>query len=335
MGTMSLGPTIALFLGSLVLAAISGAVLSHRLDQVGRHLGMSEGLLGLVTALGADSPEIATAVTALVSGKHDLGNGVIFGSNIFNLAALFGLGAMVAGQIVCRRATLLLQAGVAIAVTAVLAWQKITGGSPLVTGLLLTVIMVPYVAVSAVRPSQLDQRFFPGLATRWLQAAVRDAQVDSGDERFPAPPSWADKLAILPLLAMVVLSSIALVRSATALGTVAGVSDAVLGTLVLATLTGIPNAVAAVRLAVQGRGAAVVSETFNSNSLNLIAGAYLPTLFLTVGQMSGSGRMALWWLLGGTVLAAMLFLWRAKLTRWGGGLLLLGYAAFAALVAVG
>ena len=95
---MSIGTAITLFLGCLVLSAISSAVLSHRLDQVGTHLGLSEGLLGLVTALGADSPEIATAVTALAGAQHDLGSGVIFGSNVFNLAGLFGLGALVAGR---------------------------------------------------------------------------------------------------------------------------------------------------------------------------------------------------------------------------------------------
>lgn len=298
------------------MATISSAVLSHRLDQVGTNLGLSEGLLGLMTALGADSPEIATAVTALVSGQHDLGSGVVFGSNVFNLAALFGLGVLIAGRVACRRETLLLNAGVAIAVTAVVVWQKLTD-------------------VSAIKLSRLRHPLMPGLATRWLQAAIRDAQVDSGDERFPTPPSLADKLAIVPLLGMVVVSSIGMERAATVLGSASGLSDAVLGTLVLATLTGIPNAVAAIRLAVQGRGAAVVSEAFNSNSLNLIAGAYLPTLFVTAGPMSGAGRMVLWWLLGGTLLATILLVRRAALSRWEGRLLVVGYIVFAGLVAAG
>ena len=332
---MSVGSAISLFVGCLVLATISSAVLSHRLDQVGTNLGLSEGLLGLVTALGADSPEIATAVTAMVNGQHDLGTGVIFGSNVFNLAALFGLGALVAGSIACGREALLLNAGVAVAVTAVLAWQKLTGGSPLIAGALLAVVMLPYVGISAMDPSQLGHPLMPGRMTRWLREAVGDAQVDSGDERFPTTPSWADRLAIVPLLGMVVASSIGMVRAATVLGATFGLSDVVLGTLVLATLTGVPNAVAAIRLAVQGRGAAVVSETFNSNSLNLIVGAWVPTLFVTAAPMSGVGRVVLWWLLGGTVLATILFLRGAALTRWGGGLLVVGYAVFAGSVAFG
>jgi hypothetical protein len=43
----------------------------------------------------------------------------------------------------------------------------------------------------------------------------------------------------------------------------------------------------------------------------------------------------LWWLMGGTVLATILFLRRAALTRWGGGLLVVLYVAFAGSVALG
>ena len=235
---MSVGFAVCLFSGSLLLALIASAGLSKRLDQVGTRLGVSEGLLGLITALGADSPEIATAVTALVSGNHDLGRGVIFGSNIFNLAALFGFSTLVAGQVVCGRGTLFLNAGVSILVTAVVAWQTVTTGSPLVSGVLLAVIMVPYMIVSALKTSQLLSIAALSPAIRGLYEALRDASVGSGDERVPEPSSGIDVLAIVPILAMVVASSIGMVRAATVLAPQVGVSEAVLGTLVLAATDG-------------------------------------------------------------------------------------------------
>ncbi|MFZ2064648.1 MAG: hypothetical protein WAV27_01560 [Xanthobacteraceae bacterium] len=97
--------------------------------------------------------------------------------------------------------------------------------------------------------------------------------MNTGGEKRALQPSWADAVDVLPLLGMVVITSVGMVRSATTLGERWGVSKVAIGALVLATLTGIPNVVAALRLAAHGRGAAVVSETFNSNSLNLIAGA--------------------------------------------------------------
>ena len=49
---------------------------------------MSEALLGVLTAAGADTPEASAAVSALVAGHHAIGVGVVLGSNLYNLAAL-------------------------------------------------------------------------------------------------------------------------------------------------------------------------------------------------------------------------------------------------------
>ena len=56
---MSDGLAAFLFAGSLVLSALASLVLAKRLDQAGTYLGASAGLTGLLTALAADSPEIA------------------------------------------------------------------------------------------------------------------------------------------------------------------------------------------------------------------------------------------------------------------------------------
>lgn len=94
---------ILLFCGGLLLSLMSSVVLSERLDQVGHRLRLPPGLIGLVAALGADSPEIASAAAAIIGGQHDLGRGVIFGSNIFNVAMLLGLSAVVAGRVAMSR----------------------------------------------------------------------------------------------------------------------------------------------------------------------------------------------------------------------------------------
>ena len=81
-------------------AAISlGAswLLVAALERVGARLGLSEALLGMLAALAADAPEITAAVTALVRHDQRVGAGVVIGSNVFNLAALIGLSAVIAG----------------------------------------------------------------------------------------------------------------------------------------------------------------------------------------------------------------------------------------------
>ena len=102
--------------------------------------------------------------------------------------------------------------------------------------------------------------------------------------------------------------------------------------LVLATVTSIPNVLAATRLARKGRGAAVVSEGLNSNTFNVLGGILLPMLVLGRSPVAHLTRWAAWWLLGMTVLTLGLLAWRRGLHHWGGTLLLALYAVFVGLI---
>ena len=75
------------------------------------------------------------------------------------------------------------------------------------------------------------------------------------------------------------------------------------GVLLLAVLTSLPNAYTGVRLGRAGRGAALVSETMNSNTINLVGGVALPALFVGFGhRFSGVLAVDVVWLLATTAL---------------------------------
>src|SRR5207302_8635753 len=80
----------------------AASVFAHRLDLIGERLGMPETLLGLLTALAADAPELSSAIVALVSHQSSVAVGVVVGSNVFNLAAMLGLSAVVAARVRAR-----------------------------------------------------------------------------------------------------------------------------------------------------------------------------------------------------------------------------------------
>src|SRR2546423_8147143 len=96
---MSLPVAVLLFAGSFALTVASSIVLARELDRLGERLGFSEALLGIVTALGADAPEIATAVAAAVAGHEDTGVGAVVGSNVFNPPGLLGFSALIPGPV--------------------------------------------------------------------------------------------------------------------------------------------------------------------------------------------------------------------------------------------
>ncbi len=88
-------------------------------------------------------------------------------------------------------------------------------------------------------------------------------------------------------LATVVGASVAMERGATTLGARLGLSSIVLGGVVLAATTSLPNAVAAAYLASRGRGSATLAEAMNSNALNVVVGLFIPAVILGAGNMSG------------------------------------------------
>jgi cation:H+ antiporter len=104
---------IAFIIGALISLCFSW-VLVTRLERVGERVGLSEALLGVIAALAADAPEITSSISAISQHQREIGSGVVIGSNLFNLAALLGLGAVVSGFIALHRRVVIFGGFVAI-----------------------------------------------------------------------------------------------------------------------------------------------------------------------------------------------------------------------------
>src|SRR5438477_2354559 len=146
-----------LFVASVLMMLVASAQFARRLDHIGLRLGLPEALLGLLTALAADAPEVSSAIAALVQHEHALALGVVVGSNAFNLAAMLGVSALVAGRVRARHETLELEALVGLWLLAVML-VVVSGGVGATTGgVLVAVVAVPYVLLLAAGP-RLAQR---------------------------------------------------------------------------------------------------------------------------------------------------------------------------------
>ena len=134
-------PGIVLFCAAVVVSLAASWLLVSRLERLGERAGFSEAWLGLVAALAADAPEITSAVTALARGQASVGAGVIIGSNVFNLAALLGLAAVVAGWIGFHRRVVVLSGVPAVWLAAVCLLTVAAVVAP-VAGLALAAVVV-------------------------------------------------------------------------------------------------------------------------------------------------------------------------------------------------
>src|SRR2546423_15032834 len=99
---------VATFLVSLAITLGAAELFARRMDRLGTRFGLSEALVGLLTALAADGPEISSALVALVKGADSVSVGVLVGSNVFNLAAMIGVSALLVGSVSLPREALLL-----------------------------------------------------------------------------------------------------------------------------------------------------------------------------------------------------------------------------------
>lgn len=319
------------FAVAALVALVASFVLVQRIERLAGRVGLSESMLGLLVALAADSPEITSAVTASARGNTSIGAGVVLGSNVFNLAALLGLGAIVAHGIFFHRKVVIFEGSAATLVALVTLAVVATGsGAPL--GLALVLAMVAaYVVVSGSPPARLRRLGLSRRVVAWLHQAIEEEELELSAGIRPAQSGRLDMAVAMGMLVVVVASSMAMERAAESIGRHFHLSDLVIGGLILAAVTSLPNAVGAVFLATRGRGSAVLSEAMNSNMLNVVIGLLLPAIFLGLAGPSGSGTLVAGWYAGLTVLCLVMAYAGRGLSRGKGLLIVVAYLAFVAV----
>ena len=329
---MTVGLSTFTFVVGAAVSLATSWVLVSRLERVGERLRLSEALLGMVAAVAADAPEITASITALAHHEATTGAGVVLGSNVFNLAALLGLGAVVAGRISLHRKVVVLGGTVAMLV-AVTCLFSVGGQLSAGAGLAVVLaILVPYIVLLGAHRSILGRL---GLATRrtaWLSAAIVEEESELEEAIHPRRGTEGDALMAGAALVVVIAASIAMERGASSLGVHFAVPEIIVGGLVLAAVTSLPNAVSAIYLARRGRGAATLSTALNSNSLNVTAGLLIPATIVGLAEPSGSGLLVAGWYVGLTALTLVLSYSGHGLGRTSGGLIIAAYALFVALL---
>lgn len=320
---MPVGLSAAAFGVATAVSLASSYLLVTRLERIGWRLGLSEALLGVVAALAANAPEVTSSVTALASHQDKISAGVIVGSNVFNLAALLGLGGAVAGRIALHRRVVALNGAVGTWVAVVCLVTVLGLIGPGVGLLLVAALLVPYLIVLGAGQDRLAR--LPGARHwgPWLRTTLHEEEVELAAAIHPRRGRLADAAAAAAALVVVVAASVTMEQSAVRLGTHFGIAGIVTGGIVLAAVTSLPNAVAAVYLAARGRGAAMLSTTLNSNALNVTAGLLAPALFTGLGPPSAHSDLIVAWYLVLT-LAALALAWRHGGVSRASGLFVIG-----------
>jgi cation:H+ antiporter len=315
------------FVAGAIVSLATSWLLVTRLERVGERFRLSEALLGVVAALAADTPEITSAISAISQHHRAVGAGVVIGSNVFNLAALLGLGAVVSGFIAFHRRVVILGGFVAMWVAA---WCLVASTGLMSSGpslALASIVLVGYFIILGLHRTGLNRLPLPRRLTSWLVLAIREEEDELEASIRPSRGRPRDALVAVGALFVVVVSSVAMERGAVDIGHHFHTSDAVVGGLVLAAVTSLPNAVAAVYLARRGRGAAALSTALTSNNLNVVAGLLIPGVFIGLASPSLSGNVtALSYIVLTALVLVLAFVFKG-LSRRSGWLIISAYLA--------
>lgn len=309
--------TILMLAAGLVALYYGAEWLVHGSASIAARCRISPLVVGLtVVAYGTSAPELLVSLIAGFDGKGDIAIGNVVGSNIFNIALILGLSALVL-PLKVHAALVRWDVPVMIGVTVAAALFLLLGhGIGRLGGALLLLGGAAY-SWNCVR-----------WARRNPEALPEDGEAPPGISRW----GWGgDVVFILGGLVVLVLGSKLLVVSAVTIAKYFGLSEAVIGLTIIAAGTSLPELATSVVASFKKQSDIAIGNIVGSNIFNILfvlggAATVCPLKsagisLLDIGMMLGVSVVLLPFMRSGLILS-----------RKNGAVLLLAYIGYIALL---
>ena len=291
-------------------------------------------VIGLtIVAFGTSAPELATSVVSAVKGDVGIAVGNVLGSNIMNILLILGLSAVFTALPVQKdslKIDLPVLLGASLLIVLFGAFDdKIDRWE----GAIMVGILIAYTLFLVM--NALKNRDKQGVA-------LNDHEVVGGEDKEPKKGfnAWYEKMkaytwflavATIVGLGIVVGGAMLAVEGATTIAQELGVPQKVIGLTVVAIGTSLPELITSVTAAKKGETDIAVGNIVGSNIFNILMVAGLSAVILPLPFSSEGvsfltdGLIALG---SAGLLAVLAYLPKHKVKRWGGIVMLLGFAAY-------
>lgn len=307
--------------GGLVLILVGANALTDGASALARRIGISDLVVGLtVVAFGTSAPELVISIVSATNGSAGLAIGNIVGSNIFNILAIIGITAMV-HPIVIQRTVMTREVPMVLISSVVI---LILGNTILLDGSSSSIL---------TRSDGLILLIFFGIFMWYTFATSKNAAPTE-----PVSANVSQKAIMKPLksaiwiiggLAMLVIGGDRFVAGASAIASLMGISDAVIGLTIAAAGSSLPELATSIVAARKGQTALAVGNVIGSNIFNifLVLGAASTITPVPFGSI---GNIDLLTLTGASVMFLCCGWWIGKrtITRGEGALFTLCYIAY-------
>ena len=283
-------------------------------------LGVAPFVIGLtVLAFGSSAPECVTSIVSGDTPQIIIGN--VVGSNIANIGLAIGLAALV-GPLAAKYSTMRFELIVMMLSAVLITVMAMTGAIGTVEGLILMVLL--FVFVFSVYRLKKDD-------AEGQEAYTSEVEEDDGPEFMRKTPFQI--LLVIVGLVLLYFGARFFIDGAKELASMVGVSDMLIGLIVVAIGTSLPELCISVMAAYRGEADLAVSNIVGSNIFNaffvLGVGASLSTVPIVDSMMCFHLPVML-------VFSAVMFLMirgRNRIDRPMGAILVAMYAAYIAVMA--
>ena len=288
-------------------------------SEIALRAGLTPLVVGLtVVAFGTSAPELIVSLKANLDPvtKVDIAIGNVVGSNICNIALMFGLAALirplvVGTQVVRRELPILL---VVTGVFVAMIWD---GELARWEGILLASGLIYYVYASIRLARRIGAATDAELPDEALAAAK-----EGGAKAMLKSVFWV----VLGLGALL-LGADRLVGSGVALAQMVGVPEVVIGLTLVAVGTSLPELATTVAAARRGETDIIAGNIIGSNLFNIMAVMGIASSIkpMVPEQLQ---RTDLWVMSGFTLLLVPFLVRGARMNRWEGAVLLVCYGVY-------
>ena len=239
---LALNFTLLLF-GITVLVWGANKFVDHS-SIIAKHLGINDLVVGLtLIAAGTSAPEIFVAISAVINGNEDIAFGTAIGSNISNIALIFGVSCLYLNASSKTHLSNLFPFG-------------------------LSIIMLGLIIVDGTI-SFSESMGLIGLFMLFMYILLKTEGIPEEDKTEPTALTKSLFLSMVGLIGLIAGANISIIFAENT-AILLGISELIIGLTIMALGTSLPELAATIAALRKGRHQMVVGNIIGSNVLNLV-----------------------------------------------------------------
>ncbi len=306
---------IGLLIVGLVVLILGGDYLVRGASSIALRLHMTPLVVGLtIVAFGTSAPELLISLNAALSGSPDLAMGNVVGSNICNLALVLGVTILI-GPVKVNADSIRIDWPVTMASSLLLYFWVSDHLLSFYEGAFFVLALMGYT-------------FFIIRKSRIKMKAERELELDLDVPDAPSKNVWQDIGVILVGASGLYFGAQWFVSGAKELAAFLGVSQRVIGITVVALGTSLPELVTAIVASLKRETDLAIGNLLGSNIFNVLSILGITSMVKTIHVNELIRQVDMLWMLGITLLILPLMLYKRKLSRPEGVILLVIYVYY-------